>query len=386
MDFAPTAQQRAFRDRARTLAQDVLLPGYQERERAARIDPGLRREIGALGLIAPELPVELGGRGADRLTAGLVTEEIGRGDINVAYLQVVGSLVGQILAANATPELAKEWVPRICSGEEIVGIGLTEPHAGSDAGMPRLVAERDGDGDGADWVLTGAKSLSFARDAAATVVVARTGPSQQRGRDISAFLVPLDLPGITREPVPDMGTKAVGRGLAHLDGVRIPADHLLGEQGRGFGQVMQGFDYSRALIGLQCVGAAAQTVDETWAYVSTREAFDRPLSTNQGVAFPLAEAETLLTAARTLCQRTLWLKDTGAAHTAEAAMCKWWAPKTAYEVINQCLLLHGQYGYRTELPVEQRLRDVLGLQIGDGTAQIMKLVIARQKLGRELAP
>ncbi|MGE3287307.1 MAG: acyl-CoA dehydrogenase family protein [Pseudonocardia sp.] len=382
MDFSPTPAQEAFRDRARAIAQETLLPGYQERERAARIDRGLRREIGALGLIAPELPVELGGRGADRLTAGLVTEEIGRGDINVAYLQVVGSLVGQILAANATPEVAKEWVPRICSGEEIVGIGLTEPHAGSDAGMPRLVAERAG----GDWVLTGAKSLSFAADAAATVVFARTGPSRQRGRDISAFLVPLDRPGVTREPVPDMGTKAVGRGLAHLDGVRIPADHLLGEPGRGFAQVMHGFDYSRALIGLQCLGAAAQTVDETWAYVSTREAFDRPLSTNQGVAFPLAEAETLLAAARLLCLRTLWLKDTGAPHTAEAAMCKWWAPKTAYDVINQCLLLHGQYGYRTELPVEQRLRDVLGLQIGDGTAQIMKLVIARQRLGRELAP
>ena len=116
------------------------------------------------------------------------------------------------------------------------------------------------------------------------------------------------------------------------------------------------------------------------------EEIDRPLSTNQGVAFPLAEAETLLTAARLLCYRTLWLKDTGQPHTTEAAMCKWWAPTVAYDVIGQCLLLHGQFGYRTELPVEQRLRDVLGLQIGDGTAQIMKLIISRQKLGRELAP
>jgi cyclohexanecarboxyl-CoA dehydrogenase len=149
---------------------------------------------------------------------------------------------------------------------------------------------------------------------------------------------------------------------------------------------MQGFDFSRALIGLQCLGAAQQTVEETWRYVGTREAFDRPLSKNQGVAFPLAEAETLLAAARLLCYQTLWLKDAGQPHTAQAAMCKWWAPKTAYDVINQCLLLHGQYGYRTELPIEQRMRDVLGLQIGDGTAQIMKLVIARQHLGRELAP
>jgi cyclohexanecarboxyl-CoA dehydrogenase len=382
MDFELTAIQREYRDRARAIAQERLLPGYQARERDGSIEPELRREIGRLGLIAPELPTDLGGQGADRLTAGIVTEEIGRGDINVAYLQVVGSLVGQILTLNAPPELAKEWVPRICSGEEIVGIGLTEPHAGSDAGMPRLTAVRDG----ADWVLNGVKSLSFCNDAAAVVVFARTGPSSARGRDISAFLVPLDLPGVIREPYSDMGTTAVGRGAAHLAGVRIPGHHLLGAEGRGFTQVMQGFDFSRALIGLQCIGAAAQTAEETWRYVGTREAFDRPISKNQGVAFPLAEAETLLSAARLLCYQTLWLKDADLPHTAQAAMCKWWAPKTAYDVISQCLLLHGQYGYRTELPIQQRLRDVLGLQIGDGTAQIMKLVIARQYLGRELAP
>jgi cyclohexanecarboxyl-CoA dehydrogenase len=382
MDFDLSDTQRDYRDRARMVAEKRLLPGYAEREQAGRIDPELRREIGGLGLIAPEIPVALGGRGVDRLTSGIVTEEIGRGDINVAYLQVVGSLVGQILAGNARPDIAQEWVPKICSGEEIVGIGLTEPHAGSDAGMPRLTAVRDGD----SYVLDGVKSLSFANDAAAVVVFARTGPSQLRGKDISAFLVPLDLPGVRREPYSDMGTRAVGRGAAHLSAVRIPADHLLGEEGRGFTQVMQGFDFSRALIGLQCIGAAQQTVDETWRYVGTREAFDRPLSKNQGVAFPLAEAETLLSAARLLCHQTLWLKDAGQPHTAQAAMCKWWAPKTAYDVIAQCLLLHGQYGYRTELPIEQRMRDVLGLQIGDGTAQIMKLVIARQYLGRELAP
>jgi cyclohexanecarboxyl-CoA dehydrogenase len=382
MDFALSDEQQEYRDRARTVTTKRLLPGYRARERAGRIDPDLRREIGAAGLIAPEIAVEYGGRGLDRVTSGVITEEIGRGDINVAYLQVVGSLVGQILAGNARPEVAREWVPKICSGEEIVGIGLTEPHAGSDAGMPRLTARRDGD----DWVLDGVKSLSFGNDAAAVVVFARTGPSQDRGKDISAFLVPLGLPGVTRKPYADMGTTAVGRGEAHLDGVRIPADHLLGEEGRGFTQVMQGFDFSRALIGLQCIGCAQQTVDETWEHVSTRQAFDRPLSKNQGVSFPLAEAETLLTAARLLCYQTLWLKDAGLPHTSQAAMSKWWAPKTAYDVINQCLLLHGQYGYRTELPIEQRLRDVLGLQIGDGTAQIMKLVIARQRLGRELAP
>jgi cyclohexanecarboxyl-CoA dehydrogenase len=382
VDFERTDVQDRYCERARTIAEKKLLPGYAARERDGRIEPELRREIGGLGLIAPEIPVELGGQGVDRLTSGMITEEIGRGDINVAYLQVVGSLVAQIITGNARPELAQHWVPKICGGEEIVGIGLTEPHAGSDAGMPRLTARRDGD----SYVLDGVKSLSFAADASAVVVFARTGPSEKRGKDISAFLVPLDLAGVSREAYSDMGTRAVGRGAVHLDGVRIPADHLLGAEARGFSQVMQGFDFSRALIGLQCLGSAQQTLDETWRYVGEREAFDRPLSTNQGVAFPLAEAETLLSAARLLCHQTLWLKDAGLPHTSQAAMCKWWAPKTAYDVINQCLLLHGQYGYRTELPIEQRLRDVLGLQIGDGTAQIMKLVIARQRLGRELAP
>ncbi|MGO1259578.1 MAG: acyl-CoA dehydrogenase family protein, partial [Brachybacterium sp.] len=170
------------------------------------------------------------------------------------------------------------------------------------------------------------------------------------------------------------------------DDVVVPEENLLGELGTGFTQVMQGFDFSRALIGLQVIGAAQVTLEETWEYTSGRMAFDRPLSSFQGVAFPLAEAETLLEAARLLCQKTLWLKDSGLPHTKEAAMCKWWAPKTAYDVIHQCLLSHGQYGYLTDRPIEQRLRDVLGLQIGDGTAQIMKLVIARHSVDRELAP
>ncbi len=382
MHFELTDTQREYRDRAREIARQQLAPGYQARERAGRIDPELRCEIGRLGLIGPELPTQLGGRGLDRVTAGVITEEIARGDINVAYLQVVGSLVGQILAGNARSEIASAWVPKICSGEAIVGIGLTEPQGGSDAGMPQLTATRDGD----SWILNGVKSLSFGDAAAAAVVFARTGPSSARGKDISAFLVGLDLPGVARERYTDMGTTAVGRGEAHFTDVRISGDQLLGDEGRGFTQVMQGFDFSRALIGLQCLATAQQTVDETWQYVGKREAFGRPLSKNQGVAFPLAEAETQLSAARLLCYQTLWLKDTDQPHTAQAAMCKWWAPKLAYDVVTQCLLLHGQYGYRTELPIEQRLRDVLGLQIGDGTAQIMKLVIARQYLGRELAP
>ncbi|GAA3708511.1 acyl-CoA dehydrogenase family protein [Zhihengliuella alba] len=381
MDFTPTESQQQLAASARGVA-DRIAPDYAQRERDALIDPELRREIGGLGLIAPELPQRWGGRDEERLTSGMITEEIARGDFNVAYLQIIGSLVGQILAHHAPEELAGRWVPRITSGEGIVAIGLSEPQAGSDAGSPRLAARRDG----SDWVLNGTKSMSFALQAEATVVFAKTDPDANRGHGISAFLVELDTPGVELERSPDMGTRAVSRGLAHMADVRVPAEHLIGVEGEGFVQVMQGFDYSRALIGLQCIGPAAASVDETWDYTRQRTAFDHPLSSFQGVAFPLAEAETLLTAARLLCYQTLWLKDQGLPHTAQAAMCKWWAPKTAYDVINQCLLLHGQLGYTTALPFEQRMRDVLGLQIGDGTAQIMKMVIARQKVGREFAP
>ncbi|WP_338603267.1 acyl-CoA dehydrogenase [Saccharopolyspora sp. SCSIO 74807] len=382
MDVTLTEDQLRLRDEAGRFAAERLAPHYREREQRGSVEPQVRREMGDRGFIAPELPVEIGGRGLDRVTSGILTEEIARGDFSVAYLQVVGSLVGQILASNAASEVAARWVPGICRGEHIVGIGLTEPHAGSDAGMPRLTARRDGD----DYLLTGTKSLSFGGDAAAAVVFARTGEQQARGKGISAFLVPLDLPGVTRESYSDMGTRAVGRGAVHFDGVRVPAEHLLGAEGKGFSEVLRGFDFSRALIGLQCVGAAQASVTETWRYVSEREAFDQPLSKFQGVSFPLAEADTRLTAARLLCYRTLSLRDRGMPHTAEAAMCKWLAPKDSFEAIQNCLLLHGQYGYRTELPLEQRLRDVLGLQIGDGTAQVMKLIIARERLGRQLAP
>ena len=381
MDFALTDLQLEYQAAAANYAEKIA-PDYKQREKDGFVSAEVRREMGSLGLIAPELPVELGGRGLDRLTSGLIVEQIARGDFNVSYVQVVGSLVGQILAQNARPEIAAKWVPRICSGESIVAIGLSEPEAGSDAGMPRLTAERRDGG----WVLNGTKSMSFNQSADAVVVFAKTDPDTGRGRGISAFIVPLDADGVTRERFEDMGTTAVGRGAGHFKDTWIPENHLLGEEGQGFTQVMKGFDFSRALIGLQCLAVAKVSVDETWEYVSHRQAFDQPLSKFQGVSFPLAESETLIAAAQLLCYQTLWLKDQGLPHTSQAAMCKWWAPKVAFDVVKDCLLLHGQFGYKTDRPIEQRLRDVLGLQIGDGTAQIMKMIIARQAIGRQLAP
>ncbi|MBN9115347.1 MAG: acyl-CoA dehydrogenase family protein, partial [Pandoraea sp.] len=240
--------------------------------------------------------------------------------------------------------------------------------------------------DGTHYVLNGEKtSISAADQADAAVVFARTGDVASGARGISAFLVPLDVPGITRQRFDCHGQRAIGRGSLFFENVKIPVDHVLGAPGEGFVQVMQGFDFSRALIGLQVLAVARASLDETWEYVAQREAFGKPLSAFQGVSHPLADFDTQVEAARLLCLQTLWLKDRGLPHSAEAAMCKWWGPKLAYDVIHQCLLMFGHGGYDRGV-MEQRLRDVLGFQIGDGTAQIMKTIIARTRAGRQAVP
>ena len=377
MSFDLNDDQLAFQETARRFAREKLAPGYQRRETEGRIDRALVREMGDLGLIAPELPEEFGGLGTPSLTSGLIAEAIGYADVNAAYIQILGSLNGKIIAGHARPELARQWLPRLVSGEVIVAIGLTEPRGGSDAANLALSARRNGD----TYILKGEKSsISMADQADAVVLFARTGTPESGAHGVSAFLVPMNTPGVTTLRYNDLGSKAIGRSSIFFDDVVIPTQNRLADEGAGFVQVMQGFDFSRALIGLQVLGSAQASLDESWAYVQERKAFGAPLSKNQGVTFPLAEAETMVEATRQLCYRTLALKDAGKPHTAEAAMCKWLAPKTAVDVIHQCLLTHGHYGWSLDLPHQQRLRDVMGLEIGDGTAQIMKLIIAREKL------
>jgi cyclohexanecarboxyl-CoA dehydrogenase len=380
MDFSTTADQDALVETVNRFAAGRLAPFYKQREREGAFDRATLREMGRLGCFGIELAEEHGGLGLDCVTAGLVLEALCSADYNIGQLVVTVSLAGTILATHGDRAVVAPWLEGMLAGEILPAIALTEPGGGSDAASLVVRAKREG----GEYVLDGEKtSTTFATQAGFAIVWARTGPPGSGAGGISAFLVPLDLPGVTTSEFEDLGGRCAGRGSLFLDGVRIPASHRLGEENRGFVQVMQGFDYSRALIGLQCLAVARQSLEETWASAAARASFGKPLTAHQGVSFPLAEAETHVHACRLLCLRTLWLKDRGLPHTAEAAMCKWWGPKLAFEVVHTCLLINGHGAYSTELPYEQRLRDVLGLQIGDGTAQIMKLVIARQKVGRE---
>jgi cyclohexanecarboxyl-CoA dehydrogenase len=370
-------EDTAIFDVARRFAQDRLAPGYMARDtHDAVIDRDLVREMGELGLIAPEVPEDLGGAGLRCTTAGLITEALAYGDFNMGSVAVSGSLMSQIIAANAQPSIAADWVGRIIAGEAIVGIALTEPRGGSDAASLALSAKQCDGG----YLLNGEKtSITAAAQADAIVVFARSGRPEDRARGVSAFLVRGGAKGLTRTRFKDVGNRAIGRGSLFFDDVFVAEEHRLGDEGTGFTQVMQGFDYSRALLGLLCLGAAQASLDESWHYITERRAFDEPLAAFQGVSFPLAEAETAVAAARELCYHALRLKDDGLPHTSEAAMCKWLGPKTAIDTIHQCLLTFGHYGYSMDLPHQQRMRDVMGMEIGDGTAQIMKLIIARHQ-------
>jgi len=371
--------QLAIRDSARRFARERLLPYYQVREKAAVMDRDLVREMGDLGLLGADLPEKFGGLGAPGVTAGVIAEELAYGDFNISTVQVNVSLLGAILANSGSPELVEQWLPRMIRGEILLGICLTEPSGGSDAGNMKLRCRRDGDG----YVLNGEKtSITFADCADAFIVFARTGTPDSAAAGITAMVVPADSPGLTRTRFDDVGSRIIGRGSVFFDNVRVPVANRLGGENQGFTHVMRGFDYSRALIALECVGCAQASLDEAWEYTKTRTAFDAPIAQYQGVTFPLVEGESQLAAVRQLSYHALALRDAGQPHTAEAAMVKWMGPRTAFDTIHQCLLTFGHYGWTLESPHQQRMRDVMGLEIGDGTAGIMKLIVARERVGR----
>lgn len=361
-------------------AEERVAPGFTERDATRVLDRDLAAEMGELGLIAPELPERYGGQGASKVAAGMIHEIVAAADLSLSYVNLLGSLNAQILADHGSLDVVGPWLHELTAGRAIAALGLTEPRGGSDAAGLALKMTLDGD----RYVLDGEKtSISAADQAEIAVVFGRTGGPGARG--ITALMVPMDLPGITTTRFDCHGQRAIGRGSIFFDGVRVPTVNRLGDEGGGFVQVMQGFDFSRALIGLQVLGVARAALDDAWKYSTEREAFGQPLSAFQGVSHRLAELDTQVEAARLLCYQALWAADRGLPHTAEAAMCKWWAPKLAYDVVHECLLVHGHAGYDRGV-MEQRLRDVLGFQIGDGTAQIMKTIIARDRVGRANVP
>lgn len=381
MRFDLTDEQEALRSELRKFAANELAPHYAEDDRLARFRREVVDQLAAMGLLGLRIPEAYGGGAADCVTTGIAHEEIAYADFNTAYVLLLASLVGDVLSNACDDEQRVRYLPPIAAGEAVPALALTEPDHGSDAAHLRMRAERDGDG----WRLVGEKtSITLGLHADTALVFARTGGDGARG--VSDFYVTLDDRYLQRSGFNDLGGRSAGRASLIFDGHPAPAGSLVGRLGEGFVWVMQGFDFSRALIALMCVGCAQASLDEAWQWARDRKSMGRPIGAYQGVAFPLVECQTKVHTARLLAYEALWRKDAGLAHAEEAATVKWWAPVVCVEAAHQALLTSGHAGYSSELAHGQRLRDMIGLELGDGTAQIAQLVVARRILGPEFAP
>lgn len=382
LDFSFSEEQELLRSQIRRFAEKDLRPMYGYWDKNKEFPYPQLRKMSEMGLSGLRIEEKYGGNMQPFVNAGIVAEEIARADFNCAYFVLVSSLIGDLLTKFADISLKEDWLPLLARGEKLISFALTEPSCGSDSAALITKAERKGD----FFVLSGEKSSVSLNEAADAVLVFARLDNIPGHDGIRGFFVPCDAQGVSRTSYNSMGSKGLGRGSLFLDNVRIPLKNCISKDKNAFKMVMAGFDYSRAIIGLMCLGAAEVSLEETIKYTRERTSFKKPLSTYQGISFPIAEHYTFLESAKLLCYKTLWLRDNNQGHTKEAAMCKWWPPKLSTDIIHECLLMHGHYGYTEEYPFEQRLRDVIGLEIGDGTAQIQKIIIARKIIGEECKP
>ena len=379
MDFSLDPAEVELAASARKFCEERILPRAKSWDIGEPIDRSVFAELGDVGLLSLRLPEEHGGLGASYVACGNIAYEVGRADIGLAIMVVNAVMWGELYPL-MSPSIREKWTPRIAQGAPFV-ITLTEPGAGSDAGSIRTTAKRDGD----SWVINGEKgSATYTGLGEICLCFARTGGPGAKG--ISSIMIPWDAPGIEKRVYDSVGERVTQRGQVYYNDVRVPLENLVGEENGGFLHAMRFFDYNRAFLTLMCIGAAEKSLDETIEYLKIREAFGKPLAAFQGVNFQIAEHMTRLEAAKLLCYKVLWLKDQGIPHSKEAAMVKWLGIEEAYRTTHTCLLMHGWPAYSSDLPFDKRMRDIMGLQLGDGTREIMKMVIAREVFGREALP
>ncbi len=384
MDLDLPAEHALLRDTIREFMLAEVAPVIEEHERERRFPAAIVQRIGELGWLGIPLPVEEAGAGLATLAYAIAIEEIGR---------VWGSL-GLIVAAHTslgcgplhlagTPEQKRTFLVPMADGRDLGAYGLTEPGAGSDAGGTRTTARLESGPDDGTWVLDGAKRfITNAGQAATYIVTAKTGETTKGDAEITAFIVPASTPGFSIGRLEDkLGLHASATGELRFDGARIPAANLLGEQGDGFRMFLKILDGGRISIGALAVGLAQAALDASIPYAQTREQFGRPIGTFQGVAFMIADMATEIEAARSMVWRAAWLKDQGRDYGLVAAEAKLFASEVSSRATNAAIQVHGGYGYVTDYPVERFMRDAKLTEIGEGTSQIQRLVIARKVLG-----
>ena len=382
MEYLFEEEHLLFHKNVSEFAQTELAPGYLKRAQIHGFDKEILKKIADFGVFGFRIPEKYGGQGdaMDFRALGIACEELGRADYNVTSTLPLTANAAQIVLNYAQPSLVEEVLPKFVAGDLLVGVALTEAHCGCDAAAIKTTAVKDGD----YYVLNGEKSANSFVDAPYHIVYTKTDPAAGH-KGVSAFLVHVDdSPTIVKSVFGDIGMKPLKRGAITFKNHRIPKETLLHEEGKGFRMALVGEDASRPLMVLQCLGCAQAALDDAIAYSKQRTAFGKPIAAYQGVSFPIAEAATYIEACKLLCYKALWKCDHGIEFTKEANMVKWWGPKLAFQTIKECLIIHGHFGYCDEYTLAQRMVDVMGFEIGGGTEQLNKLLVAQSLIGREV--
>jgi butyryl-CoA dehydrogenase len=379
MDFALSQAHEDIRRTVRDFAKRRIAPVADELEEKGEFPHELVREAARLGLLGVPYPTDIGGTGLDNLAYAITVEELSRvsGSMGIIVSAHTSLGAGPLYLAG-TPEQQERYLRPLASGEKLGAYGLTEPGAGSDSRGTRTRARRDGD----EWVIDGAKQfITNAGVADIYIVVARTGEAEDDSQ-ITAFIVEKGTPGFTFGRLEEkMGLHASATGELLFAGCRVPAANLLGEEGQGDKLFLKTLDGGRIGIGAMALGLAQAAYESASAYAQERKQFGRAIGTFQGVAFKIADMATEIDAARLLVYRAAWLKDQGKPFTTEAAMAKLYASEVSMRATNAAIQVHGGYGYVREYKVERYLRDAKLTEIGEGTSEIQRLVIARNLLG-----
>jgi alkylation response protein AidB-like acyl-CoA dehydrogenase len=375
MNLDLTDDQRQMRDLVREFARNEVEPGAADRDRNQTFPLDVVKKMGELGLFGLPIPDEFGGLGADALTWALVMEELGRADSSVAVtLSVASGLAGGMIVRDGTRDQQERWLPPIAAGEMLAGFALTEPSGGSDVRAMRTTA-RLADG---SWTIDGSKAFITNSGTPITgflVVACRT---DEPPRDVSTIIVPADTDGLVIGSEYDkMGWRSTDTHEVVFQGCRVPEANLLGERSRGLRQCLASLDDGRIAIAAISVGLAQACLDASLRYAQEREAFGRPIGSFEAVAFKLADMRASIEAARLLTWAAAWTKDQGRGYAAAAATAKLRASDVANVCAREAVQIHGGYGYTEEFPVSRYYRDAKILEIGEGTSEILRLVIAR---------
>jgi len=396
VDFSFTDEQELFREAVREwLSKNLPIEKVRENDERHELPKSLIKGIGDLGLLCMTLPEEHGGAGADWVTTTIAAEELGYADISVALpvFFLVQASWGYVVDKYCTDAVRDDCLRKAVSGDAFIGIGVTEPGGGSDVAAFKTALKEADDG----WIVNGEKTYisgtAECQELGGGYFVTGYHDRSQGHRGMTAFYLPLDSPGVEiTKRFDNLGRMAISTGGFKMTDVKIPKEHQIGDKGRGFYLTMEGFDAARVLVSASCVGAAERALDIGMDYIKERRAFEQPLAKYQGIQFDLAEMAAHHEAVKSLIYRTAWMMDQKYQHGTFSAlevskyisMCKYLAPHLALDTFRRVLLWMGAYGYTKECPLEMGYRGVMSYCIGaEGAANIQKLVIARETLGRD---